>query len=102
MIFTGQFSKRSQRGNKYIVVRVEIDSNAILVKPMKSRKNAEMVRAYKVMMTRLRRVEIVPKKHILDNEVSENTKKIMRDDCNVQLELAPLRCYQSNADEVAI
>ena len=40
---TGQFPKRSQCRNKYIMVMVEIDSNAILVKPMKSQKDAEMV-----------------------------------------------------------
>ena len=55
---------------------VEIDSNAILVEPMKSRKDAEMVRAYKVMMARLKITGIVPKKHIMDNEVSENMKNI--------------------------
>eukprot|EP00804_Cyclotella_cryptica_P015405 CCRYP_008025-RA/>CCRYP_008025-RA protein AED:0.42 eAED:0.42 QI:0/-1/0/1/-1/1/1/0/193 len=41
---TGKFPTRSQRGNKYIMVLVEIDSNAILVEPMKSRKDEEMIR----------------------------------------------------------
>ncbi len=36
---TGQFPTCSQQGNKYIMVMVEIDSNAILVEPMKSRKD---------------------------------------------------------------
>ena len=40
---TGKFPKRSQRGYKYIMVMVDIDSNAILVKPMKSRKDEEMI-----------------------------------------------------------
>jgi hypothetical protein len=40
---TGQFPTRSQRGNKFIMVMVEIDSNAILVEPMKSRKDEEMM-----------------------------------------------------------
>ncbi len=40
---TGQFSTRSQQGNKYIMVMVEIDSNAILVEPMKSCKDAEII-----------------------------------------------------------
>ena len=43
---TGQFLKKSQRGNKYLMVMVEIDSNAILVEPLKSRKDAELTRAY--------------------------------------------------------
>jgi len=51
---TGQFPTRSQRGNKYIMVLVEIDSNAILVEPMKSRKDAEMIRAYESLLQRLK------------------------------------------------
>ena len=43
---TGQFPTLSQSHNKYVMVMVEIDSNAILVEPMKSRKDAEMIRAY--------------------------------------------------------
>ena len=39
---TGQFLKRSLRSNRYIMVMVEINSNAILVEPMKSRKDREM------------------------------------------------------------
>ena len=39
---TGKFLKKSQRGNKYLMVMVEIDSNAILVEPLKSRKDAEL------------------------------------------------------------
>ncbi len=31
------------------MVMVEIDSNAILVEPMKSRKDAEMIRAYNTL-----------------------------------------------------
>ena len=40
---TGQFPKISMCGNKYIMVVVEIDSNAILVEPMKSRQDAEII-----------------------------------------------------------
>jgi len=47
---TGQFPTRSQRGNKYIMVMMEIDSNAILVVPMKSRKDDEMIRAYNALL----------------------------------------------------
>jgi hypothetical protein len=48
---TGQFPTRSQQGNKYIMVMVEIDSNAILVEPMKnSPKDEEMIRAYNTLL----------------------------------------------------
>ena len=41
---TGQFPTRSKRGNKYIMVMVEVDNNAILVKPLKSCKDKELIR----------------------------------------------------------
>jgi hypothetical protein len=47
---TGQFPTYSQQGNKYIMVMVGIDSNAILVKPMKSRKDDEMIHAYNALL----------------------------------------------------
>ena len=40
---TGQFPMHSQGGNKYIMVMVEIDSNVILVDPMKICKDEEMI-----------------------------------------------------------
>ena len=54
------------------------------------------------MMTRLKRAGVVPKKHIMDNEVSENIKNIIRDDWKIELELVPPGCHQRNAAEVAI
>ena len=52
---TGQFPTRSQQGNKYTMVMVEINGNAILVEPLKSRKYPELTQAYRVMMLRLKR-----------------------------------------------
>ena len=43
---TEQFPTQSLSGYKYIMVMVEVDSNAILVKPMKSIHSAEMIIAY--------------------------------------------------------
>jgi hypothetical protein len=51
---TGQFPTCSQSGNKYIMVLVEINSNAILVEPMKSRKDTEMIQAYNALLLRLK------------------------------------------------
>ena len=99
---TGAMPTRSQSGNKYIMVLVEIDSNAILVEPMKSRKDAEMIRAYDALMLRLNRANIYPKKHVLDNEVSENMKNHIRDTYKLTMELVPPGCHRRNAAEVAI
>ncbi len=99
---TGQFPTGSQRGNKYIMVMVEINSNAILVEPMKSRKDEEMIHACNALLLQLKHTGIVPKKHLLDNEVSENMKNHIRDTCKFGMELVPLGCHQRNAAEVAI
>jgi hypothetical protein len=99
---TGQFPTRSQSSNKYIMVLVEIDRNAILVEPMKSRKDAEMIRAYNELLLQLKRAGIIPKKHVLDNKVSENMKNHIRDTCKINIELVPPGCHRRNTAEVAI
>ena len=99
---TGQFPPHSQWGNKYIMVMVEINSNAIVVEPIKSRKDAELTRAYQTMILRFWRAGIIPKKHILDNEVSEALKTIIQDEYRIQIELVPPRTRRRNAAEVAI
>eukprot|EP00984_Skeletonema_dohrnii_P002295 scaffold797_cov118-Skeletonema_dohrnii-CCMP3373.AAC.10 len=99
---TGKVPIRSQRGNKYIMVMCEVDSNAILVEPMTSRKDKEMKRAYAALLKRLKRAGVVPKKHILDNEVSESLKEMIRDDYNMTLELVPPYCHRRNVAELAI
>jgi len=54
------------------------------------------------MMLRLKQAVIVPKKHVLDNEVSENTKTMICDEYNMEMELVPPGCHRRNAAEVAI
>ncbi len=99
---TGQFPTRSQSSNKYIMVLVKIDSNTILVEPMKNRKDAEMIQAYNTLLLQLTRAGIFPKKHVLDNEVSENMKNHIFDTCKMIVELVPPGCHRQNAAEVAI
>ena len=99
---TGKFPTTSLRGNKYIMVMVDIDSNAILVQPMKSRSDEQMIRAYDVLVGRLQQANIHPKKHILDNEISANMKKHIRDKYKFTIELVPPGNHRRNAAEVAI
>ena len=81
---------------------VEVDSNVILVEPMKSRNDKEMKRAYEHLLARLKRAGIKPKKHVMDNEVSDSMKDMIRDDYEMELELVPPGCHRRNAAEVAI
>ncbi len=78
------------------MVMVEIDTNAILVKPMKNRKDAKMIPAYIALLLQLKRAGIVPKKHVLNNEVSENMKNHIRDTCKLDMELVPPGCHRCN------
>jgi hypothetical protein len=99
---TGQFPMRLQSGNKYIMVLIEINSNAILVEPMKSRKDAKMIRAYNALLLQLKRAGIIPKKHVLDNKVLETMKNHIHNTCKINMELVPPGCHRRNMAEVAI
>ena len=52
---TGQFPVRARSGNRYIMVMVEIDSNYVLVQPMKNRTDDEMIKAYQMSLKGLNR-----------------------------------------------
>ena len=84
------------------MVMVEIDSNRILVKPINNHKDEELMGAYQKILLRLLRAGIIPKNHILDNEVSEALKKIIQYEYKIQLELVQPGTHRGNAAEVAI
>ena len=96
----GQFPVQSRAGYRYIMVMVEIDSNYVLLQPMKNKSDKAMVKAYEDLMKRLQKAGIVPEKHVLDNKCSENSKELIRDTCI--LELVPPGCHRRNIAEVAI
>jgi hypothetical protein len=58
---TGKFPKKSSRGYQYIMVLIEIDSNAILVEAMKNHSAGEMIRAYQVLVEHLCTAGLTPK-----------------------------------------
>jgi hypothetical protein len=69
---------------------------------MKNCKNAKMIRAYNALLLRLKWVNIVPKKNVLNNEVSKNMKNHIRDMCKLDMELMPPGCHRRNTAKVAI
>ncbi len=97
----GQFPKKSSRGNQYIMVLAEVDSNAILVEPMKSRTAGEMVRAYQVLIDHLNSAGIFPKLHILDNECSDDMKKTIKSN-KMDFQFVPPHDHCRNLAEKAI
>jgi hypothetical protein len=46
---TGQFSKKSSRGNQCIMVLIKLDRNAILLEAMKNHTAGEMIHAYQTL-----------------------------------------------------
>ena len=98
---TGKFPKKSSKGNHYIMVRIEIDSNAILVEAMKHRSAEEMIRAYLVLVTCLRNTGVTPKMHILDNKCSEEFKAQNRKN-KMTFQLVPPHDHRRNIAEKAI
>jgi hypothetical protein len=58
---TSNFPKKSSKGNQYIMVLIEIDSNAILIEAMKNCSAREMIQAYQVLVTCLCNAGVMPK-----------------------------------------
>ncbi len=99
---TGRFPTQSQRGNKHVMVMVEIDSNAILLEPMKSCQDREMICACDALTHCLLRAGVQPKKHVLDNEISSNMKEHIHTKYNFTVELVPPSFHCRNAAKVTI
>ena len=97
---TGKFPVQSRQGHNYIMVMVEIDSNAVIDEPMKTKSDKEVQHAYLALLAKLKRAKIVPLKHILDNEYSKSMTYLIRETC--KLKLVPSSCHQRNVTEVAI
>jgi hypothetical protein len=83
------------------MVLTDVDSDAILVKPMKNRTAGEMIRAYQVVIDRLNSAGIFPKMHILDNECSMELKSIIKQN-GMTFQLVPPHDHRRNIAEKAI
>ena len=71
---TGAFPYTSQRGNRYIMVAIHLDSNYIFAEPMKNKTEGEMIRVRKKTINRMKAAGLGIKKQILDNECSAALK----------------------------
>lgn len=91
---TGGFPKTSRRGNKYIYVLYDHDSNAILVEPLKSRKDAEIIRAFNKLHEYLAERGLKPVFNKLDNEASAAFKANLRQR-KIEYQLAPPNSHRT-------
>ncbi len=67
---TGHFPFQSSRGNKYIFVLHDYDSNAIFMEPLCNPTDREILKAYMSLHHYLAKHGLKPKLHHLDNEAS--------------------------------
>ena len=74
---TGRFPVTSSRGIKYLMVLYDHDSNTIIPEPIKSRSEAELIRAYSVLHAKLTNRGLRPKFQMLDNECPAGLKDYM-------------------------
>jgi len=92
---TGCFPATSSRGNKCIMVLVEIDGNYIDAELMKNKTEGSMIKAYLALWEHLTATGTVKSTtHIMDNEASTEYKKVLCKNCTIQL-VPPNnhRCY---------
>jgi mRNA-degrading endonuclease HigB of HigAB toxin-antitoxin module len=75
---TVRFPVTSSKGNQYIMVVYDYDSNHILAEPLKSHSEHEFVQAYTKLHTKLTARGLRPLLQKLDNECPAGLKKFMK------------------------
>ena len=98
---TGRFHVKSNRGNEYAMVAYVYDPNAILVEPMKYRKEHEIIRDYGVIHQRLQQHKFKPRFQRLDNEASTTFQADLSAK-KIDFQLVPPNIHRRNAAERAI
>ena len=101
MDLCGRFPHRSTRGNEYILLLYDYDSNAILVEALSSRQAGEITRGWKLLHRRLLQRHSSPNLYLLDNKWSETLKSALTK-YNVDYQLATPYMHRANAAERAI
>jgi hypothetical protein len=95
---TGRFPVVSSKGNKYIMILYDYDSNAILAKTIKDRTAPELLRAFQVMEQELVARGLKPKLMKLDNEASKLLKMYLHQQ-NIIFQLVPPYIHRRNSAE---
>ena len=97
---TGRFPNKSNRGNEYIMILYDFDSNSILAEATKNRTSQELTRAYKKLHGRLLSYGLRPRYHKLDNELPPAMKEYMNKE--IKYQLVPPNQHRRNPAERAI
>ena len=76
---TGRFPVTSNRGNKYLFIIYDYESNCILVRPMNNRKDKEFTRFFQDLYGHLTTRVLKPNYVVLDNEASPSFQALLKD-----------------------
>jgi hypothetical protein len=95
---TGHFPTTYAKGNKYVLVLCDYDTNKKLTEPMKNRVDEEMVRAYNKLIQELIDNGFKPRLQRLYNECSQALRSLL-DQHDIQFQLAPPHIHLRNAAE---
>jgi hypothetical protein len=98
---TGKFPVVSSKGNKYIMILYDYDSNAILAQTIKDRTAPELLKAFQFMEQELVARGLKPKLMKLDNEASKLLKAYLRQQ-DITFQLVPPYSHRRNSAERAI
>jgi hypothetical protein len=98
---TGRFPVVSSKGNKYIMILYDNDSNAILAQPIKDRTDPELVKAFQVMEQELMARCLKPKLMKLDSEASKLLKSYLHQQ-DITFQLVLTYSHRRNSAERAI
>jgi hypothetical protein len=98
---TGRFPIVSSKGNKYIMILYDYDSNAILAQPIKDRTAPELLKAFQIMEQILVARGLKPKLMKFDNEASKSLKTYLHQQ-DITFQLVPPYSHRRNSAERAI
>ena len=98
---TGKFVCPSRKGNKYIFILYDYDSNTISAEPIPSRIKSTLVSAYRKIITRLTERGFKPKLGKMDNEISDEVKSLLNKE-DIDYELTPVGLHRRNLAKRAI
>jgi hypothetical protein len=98
---TGRLPVVSSKGNKYIMILYDYDSNAILAQPIKDRTTPELLRAFQVMEQELVDRGLKPKLMKLDNKASKMLKTYLHQK-NITFQLVPPYSHRRHSAETPI
>jgi hypothetical protein len=101
MDLPGRYPVTSRRGNKYIFLMVDHDTNYINAIPIKSRKSTELVKAFQTCCEELQSAGFQPRLLRLDNEVSKELIKAIEEQ-GLQYQIASPGDHRTNPAERAI